>query len=363
MRVLGVNTGTSVDGVDFALVDWSMDNIKNFNIIHQSSYEFDPRVKQEIEKIINKQEAKLEDISNLNFQYSQFIAVLVKEFLLELKASGHDDCIDLIGMHGQTIFHGPKSTLQIGNTSVIAKLTGVPCIGDFRSADIAVGGCGAPLTSYQDETLIRSTTEDIATLNIGGIANITVMEKDNATIAYDTGPGNILIDHLTKKLFRIPFDKDGAIAYQGRINHNFIEQMILRTEYFKLSAPKSTGRELFDEKYADKFLDLGNKENIITNVSYFTSYTISQELQKYNITKVYIAGGGCKNKFIMEHLTKLNPKLEFLSHDDFGIKYQYKEAILFSLLAFTSYHKIQNNMPSSTGASRKVVLGVLAVPD
>lgn len=360
MLVLGINTGTSVDGVDMALVDWNLEDLKKFRIVKQLSFEFDPKVRSDIEVLISKQKGSLEDISNLNFQYSKFIAALVQEFRKELEDDGLDPHIDLIGMHGQTIFHGTKSTMQLGNPSIVAELTDISTIADFRSADIAAGGCGAPLTSFLDHYLIRSETESCATLNIGGIANISVLEIGKPTIAYDTGPGNTLVDLLTKKLFHRNYDKDGQIAYQGKVDESFIKARIDRTDYFQMPPPKSTGRELFDERYADKFLDLGNKENIIATVSYFTAYTISQELKKYQMNKVYISGGGIQNKFIMEHLAILNPSVQFLTHKEFAINCQYKEAILFSLLAFTCYHRIPNNIPSSTGARKATVLGVIA---
>ncbi len=358
--VLGINTGTSVDGVDMALVDWDLNELKNFRIVKEVSFQFDPKVRHDIEALIGKQKGSLEDISNLNFQYSKFIAALVQEFRKELHIDNLNTHIDMIGMHGQTVFHGLKSTLQLGDPSVVAELTNITTVGNFRPADMAAGGCGAPLTSFLDHHLIRSQTESCATLNIGGIANISVMEIGKPTLAYDTGPGNTLIDLLTKKLFYKNFDKDGEIAFQGKVDENFIRSRVERTEYFKQPAPKSTGRELFDEKYADKFLDLGNKENILATVSYFTAYTISQELHKYKISKVYISGGGIHNKFIMQHLHALNPSIQFSTHDEFQIKCEYKEAILFSLLAFTTYHNIPNNIPSSTGAKVPTVLGVIA---
>ncbi|MEY3370150.1 MAG: hypothetical protein RLZZ361_820 [Cyanobacteriota bacterium] len=345
-----------------ALVRWNLDNLKDFKIIKESSYKFDPGVKHDIDILIALQKSSLEDLSNLNFKYTQFISALVSDFIKDLSNENFHEQIDLIGMHGQTVFHGTKSTLQLGNPTVLATISGIPTIADFRSADIAVGGCGAPLTSFIDEKLIRSDTESVATLNIGGIANISVMLVNKPTIAFDTGPGNTLIDSLTQKLFHKPYDLNGAIAYQGRVNEDFIEAMYFKTEYFKLPPPKSTGRELFDDKYADKFLDLGNKENIIATVSHFTVSTITRELKKYPITKLYMSGGGVNNCFIMDHLKRANPRIVFLDHSHFGIKSQYKEAILFSLLAFTSFHGIPNNVPSSTGARREVVLGTLANP-
>lgn len=358
MFVLGINTGTSVDGVDLSLVKWDINNLRNFEIVREVSYEFDPGVKKEIQTLISKQKCYLEEVSDLSFKFTKFISFLVQEFIKE----NSEFNIDLIGFHGQTIFHGEKSTWQIGNPSILAKLTGITTIGDFRPADMAVGGCGAPISSFLDDQLIRSNTETLATLNIGGIANISVMELEKDTLAYDTGPGNTLIDVLVKKLFHKDFDEDGSIATEGKIDHKFLENLVARTEYFEQLPPKSTGRELFCEKYADKFLDLGNKENIVATASYFTVMTISHELQKYPLGKVYVSGGGVQNKFLMTKLREANPDIQFLNHNEFRIKSQYKEAMLFSLLAFTSFNNIPNNIPSSTGAKRATILGVIARP-
>lgn len=357
MRVLGINTGTSVDGVDLALIDWDLHDLKNFKIIAEASYEFDPAVKKEIEILISKQKGSLEEITQLHYKLARFIAFIVNEFRLE-----YNHHFELIGMHGQTVYHGSRCSLQLGNHAVVAKLTGITTIGDFRAGDIAVGGNGAPLTSYIDDVLIRDEKQVRATLNIGGIANISVMEPEKPIIAYDTGPGNTLIDCLTKKLFKQDFDKNGVIASRGKINDRFIDALIKRTDYFDLQPPKSTGRECFDEKFADKFLDLGNKENIIANVTFFTCRTITNELKKFPIKEIYVAGGGFRNQFLMDKLKQLNPEIDFKSHDEFGIRDQFKEAMLFSLLAFTSLHHIKNNVPSSTGAKKATILGVLANP-
>jgi anhydro-N-acetylmuramic acid kinase len=353
--VLGINTGTSVDGVDLALVNWDIKNLSKIEIIKESSYEFDPGVKKDIEVLIGLQKGSLEEISNLNYRFSQFIASLIIDFVNETSEK-----IELLGVHGQTIFHGPLSSFQLIKPSVVAKLTGIPCVADFRSGDIAVGGCGAPLTSFLDDKVIRSNIETRATLNLGGIANISIMEPNKVTLAYDTGPANTLIDVLMKKLFKSDFDNEGKTAFEGKVDERFIDNLIRRTDYFHLSAPKATGRELFDEKYADKFLDLGNKENIIATATYFTVKTIHNELKKYPIKTIFTSGGGIRNKFIMSKLEELNPTLNFTDHSSFGIKSQYKEAVLFSLLAFTSWHKIPNNVPSSTGAKKPTILGVIA---
>lgn len=355
MLVLGVNTGTSVDGVDFALVDWNLNNLKKIKIVKEMSYEFDPGVKHDIEVLIGLQKGSLEEISNLNYKFSQFLASLILDLQKDL-----EEKIDLIGVHGQTIYHGPLSTFQLVKPSVVAKLSGITCIADFRSGDIAVGGCGAPLTSFLDDQIIRDDLEARATLNLGGIANISIMEPGKDTLAYDTGPANTLVDLLMKKLFQKDYDESGEIAFQGKVDEKFIETLIRKTDYFSQDPPKSTGREFFDEKFADKFLDLGNKENIIATASYFTVQTINNELKKYPVKTVYVSGGGLKNEFFMKHLKNSNPNLFFTDHSQFGIKCQYKEAMLFSLLAFTCFNKIPNNIPSSTGAKKATILGVIA---
>lgn len=355
MHVLGVNTGTSVDGLDLLLVNWDTKDLKNFNILGQASYAFDPIIKKDLQNIIKSQKTSLEEISNLNFQYSKFIAFLIKDFVQEYSCQ-----IDLIGMHGQTIFHGSKSTWQLGLPSIVAKLTGFPCVGDFRPGDMAIGGGGAPLMGFLDELLLRDSQKNIATLNLGGIANITIMQKNLPTLAYDTGPANTLIDTLMMKFFGQDFDKNGETAFSGKVDKNFVDQIIAKTDYFHQAPPKSTGRELFNENFANKFLDLGNKENIIASVSYLSIASISLELAKYSLDEIYISGGGLNNKFIIENLKSLHPQINFAENSK--IHAQYKEALLFSLLAMTNYLNIPNNLPSCTGAKHSTILGVIAKP-
>ncbi len=374
MRVLGLNTGTSVDGADLCLIEWNLEKLSGYKVIRSASYDFDKELKQNIEKLIRLQNANLQEISDINFAYSRWLADLINDFKSKKQSpaiksmSSFEDYdengnprpeIELIGIHGQTIFHGLNSTWQLGSGSIIAKLSGIDVFYDFRPADMALGGAGAPLSSYLDEKLIRNQypEECIATLNIGGIANITVMQPGKFTIAYDTGPGNTLIDILMQKLFKKDYDESGSIAFTAKVNEAFVASLYDRCEYFQSPPPKSTGRELFNEKFADKLLDLGNKETIISSASWLTAYSISQELAKYPLTKVFVAGGGRKNKFIMDNLQHLNPSIQFRSHDELNIDDQYKEAMLFSLLAFSSYHGIPNNVPGSTGASGATILG------
>ena len=370
MRTLGVNTGTSVDSVDLCFVLWDLIDIKKYTVLKQKTYDFDPEIRKDILRIINQEKGTLEEISNLNFRFSRFLASLINKFRDELleetihslpsEVRNEKDIIELIGIHGQTIFHGPESTWQIGDGSVIANLTGVMTVSDFRPADMAVGGQGAPLISYLDDALVRDKDHSVGTLNIGGIANLTVMEKDKAAIAFDTGPGNVLVDILMNKLFQRSFDKDGEIAFEGDVDMDFINKYIRENEYFSQKAPKTTGRELFGEKYAEKFFDLGKKENIIATASFYTVKTISDELQKLKIEKLYVSGGGVNNKFIMSNLKKLNPSIDFQSHKDLNIDDRYKEAQLFSLLAYTSFNRKINNIPSSTGAKAATILGKIS---
>jgi len=359
MRTLGINTGTSVDSVDFCFVLWDSKDIKKYKVLKQKTYDFDPEIRKDILKLVNQQKGTLEEISDLNFRFSRFLAALVNDFQQEL-LEAEEGNIDLIGIHGQTIFHGAKSTWQIGEASLIANLTGVTTVSDFRPADMAVGGQGAPLISYLDDSLLRDPEQSIATLNIGGIANLTILEKNKPTVAFDTGPGNVLIDILMNKLYQKSFDKDGEIAFEGNVDLDFVKKYIRENEYFSRAIPKTTGRELFGEKYAEKFFDLGKKENIIATASYYTVKTISEALQKFEIEKVYVSGGGVKNKFIMNNLRQLNPTIKFLSHEDLNINDQYKEAQLFSLLAYTSFNRKINNVPSSTGAKTATILGKIS---
>jgi anhydro-N-acetylmuramic acid kinase len=282
---------------------------------------------------------------------------------------------DFISSHGQTVYHYPfdekidnislKSTLQIGESSVIAKKTGCMVISNFREADIAHGGQGAPLVCFADKHWFKNA----AVQNIGGISNVTVVSDDCLPFGFDTGCGNIMIDYCTQKFFNKKYDKDGEIAESGTISEYWLN-CLLEDEYYFNEPPKTTGREYFSPKYIENILKIAppNKEDIIATLTALTAKTIAQAYERFvypnaHIDTVIVGGGGAYNKFMMKQLRKYLPKrIELKTQEDYGISNNYKEAMAFALLGYCTYYRIPNNVPSCTGAKKSVVLGKITYP-
>lgn len=283
--------------------------------------------------------------------------------------------IDYIGSHGQTIHHFPfdekyigismKSTLQAGDPSVIANLTGITTVGDFRNADVAVNGSGAPLVPYLDYMLFRSKEKSRLLVNIGGIANITYLKKNcraKDVIAFDTGPGNMLIDYISRRYFKKNYDKDGNISGKGELNERLFNDVIDKDYYFKSEPPKSTGREYYNELFIyeiiEKYKRLDRKD-IIRTFTEYTCFTIYYNFIKFigkKADEIFVSGGGAKNKLIMEILNGYfeQPVKEL---NISGINTDNKEAVLFALLAYETMNKNSSNIKQVTGAEKNVILG------
>lgn len=370
--VIGLNSGTSFDGVDVALVGFSRD--LNLKFIDGFVYKYPKVVKEKIRDLIDPvgagRDLHLQDISQLNFLLGEIFAKAVNKIIKKKRLRKKD--ILLIGSHGQTIYHHPdleyiasykiRSTLQIGESSVIAAKTGIKVVSNFREADIACGGQGAPLMPFLDFVFFGKSKNVKATLNIGGISNVTIIGARIVPIAFDIGPGNALIDLVSKKNFNKEFDFNGKLAKKGEILYEFVGRA-LRDPYFKKKPPKSTGKEYFNQKFLEKYFSgIKNKENKIATVTYFTAKVIEKAFKdfifpKYKISEIVLSGGGVNNKILINHLRKLFPNLKITNSDKYGLPYKYKEAILFALLGYTSYLKKLNNMPFCTGAIKKVILG------
>ncbi len=360
-RVIGLMSGTSCDSIDAAICnvypDMSCKLIKGIN------YNYPDSVRTKIFRAFNN-ELSTEELCQLNFETGECFAnasnVLIQEF-------GKPD---FISSHGQTIYHYPfdkkenglslKSTLQIGESSVIASKTGCPVISNFRETDIAYGGQGAPLVCFADKQWFKNS----AIQNIGGISNVTVVSDECLPFGFDTGCGNIMIDYCVQKFFGKKYDKDGEIASQGQISENWLN-CLLEDEYYYTEPPKTTGREYFSPKYIETVLKIAppEKEDIIATLTALTAKTIAQAYERFvypnaHIDTVVVGGGGAYNKFMMNLLRKYLPKrLEIKTHEDYGISNNFKEAMAFALLGYCTYYRIPNNVPSCTGADKSVVLG------
>lgn len=370
MKIIGIMTGTSLDAVDIALADITE---KSLDIIAYDEIKINSVFRDKIIEI-SENPVYIKDISSLNFAVSEIYFRALKEF-----SSKHRILLsrcDAIGIHGQTVWHQPvpdmisniriASTLQLGNPVYLSKKTGLKVISDFRSGDIAYGGQGAPLVPVFDKQFLFSGKNTIA-LNIGGIANVTFIPKsgnENEIIAFDTGPGNMLIDIMTSKLFGEKYDKNGEIANNGKLIPEFYEEL-MEMEYLKRKPPKSTGRELFNFNLINKLIRQEYKsENIIRTLTEFTASTIAINIKMVCNTNAEIiaSGGGAKNRFLMNLLKDKLKGYDLFISDQKGIPSDAKEALCFAYLAYLNLEKLPGNLPSVTGASQKTVLGSVSYP-
>lgn len=370
--VIGVNSGTSVDSVDIALV-----KIKGFGldtelrVLKYHEYKYPECIKNLIFECFSNSSSTVEKICSLNFILGRFYAQKIIDFI----KSSSEKKIDLIGSHGQTVYHIPtnkklcsisaKSSLQLGDPSVICALTGIDTVGEFRYGDIALGGDGAPLVPYLDYILFRSDKKSRLLINIGGISNLTFLEKGcskDEILAFDTGPGNILIDLSMKILFNKDFDKDGYTAYKGKFDKEIFDILKKADKFFCRKPPKSTGREYYNYMFLEKVLNERKflREDIINTLTYYTYFTIRYNVENFinkNIDEVYITGGGSKNMYLMELLREFFGKDKIKKFEFFGINECNKEAVLFAVLANEAINRSPANIPTVTGSKNYVVLG------
>jgi anhydro-N-acetylmuramic acid kinase len=381
MRVLGMMSGTSADGIDVALVRISgappSITVKLEGHHHVA---FPARVREAVLRLANGAATTPAEISRLNFLLGQDFGhaaiTACKRWRVPLRQ------ISLIGSHGQTIYHqgiasnflGERrvaSTLQIGEPSVIAELTGVPTIGDFRPADMAAGGQGAPLVPFVDYMLYRHPKRGRVALNIGGIANVTAIPlraQPGDVLAFDTGPGNMIVDALVERLTRgrERYDKDGKIALRGCIVPALLNRMMSHS-YLAKKPPKTAGREQFGQAYAAGVFAWAKKhrirtEDLICTVTVFTSLSIATAIQRWvsprmHVDELIVSGGGAQNPLMMAYLAALLPRSAIVSSNQFGMPTQAKEALAFAVLAYEAYHGRANNLPSATGAAHPAILG------
>jgi len=344
------------------------------------TYPFPKGFKKYLLRQSDRRTARIDEIARLNFIMAQLFADAAKK--IARKSGISMSKIDLIGSHGQTIHHLPgvrkmfgkvvRATLQIGDPSVIAKLTGVVTVGNFRSGDIAVGGTGAPLVPYVDYLLFRSNDRTRALLNIGGIANVTVLPKGcgvDDVCAFDTGPGNMLIDGLMERFFGKPFDHDGEIASRGNILPSLLLPL-MHHPFLAQRPPKSTGREEFGEKLIHRILRKSKrqrKEDVIATVTEYTALCVYHSYLKYvrrkkRIDELIVSGGGVHNAYLMNALKDYFKGVTVRPMGDLGYSSDAKEAVCFALLANETLHGNPSNVPGATGAKSRTALGTICLP-
>ncbi len=383
MRVLGMMSGTSADGIDVALVRIS-GAPPSLSIKFEGHHHvrFPVRVRDAILRLANGGATTTAEISQLNFllgeEFGAAAVAACKRWRVPLRQIG------LIGSHGQTIFHqgvaarflGTRkvaSTLQIGEPSIIAARTGVTAIGDFRPGDMAAGGQGAPLVPFVDYLLYRDRKVGRVALNIGGIANVTVIPvaaRPEDVFAFDTGPGNMIIDALVERATRrrLSFDKNARIALRGTVVRPLLETM-LRSPYLRLPPPKTAGREQFGLEYADELIRWAKKrregtEDLVRTATIFTALSIADSFRRFifsrvRVNELIVAGGGTKNPLLMAQLRAALPGIEIVPSARFGVPAEAKEALAFAVLAYEAFHGRANNLPSATGATRAAIMGKL----
>lgn len=370
--VAGILSGTSADGVDTVLLTIiGKGKSMKLNVIDFETFPIRSELKRKILDCSSDKKTSTEDICRLNFVIGNLFSSCILKLIKRNKLLSKD--IDLIGSHGQTIYHYPsnkryfgensKSTLQIGDPSVIANKTGITTVGDFRTADVAAGGDGAPLVPYLDYILFSSNNKNRILINIGGISNCTYLKKScrkEDVIAFDTGPGNMLIDSAMMILFNKKFDTDGKTAFKGKVNFKLFEFLIYSDKYFKKAFPKSTGREYYGEVYLKNILKnfkTASREDIITTITKFTAYTIYYNIRKFKADEILISGGGVRNKALMNYLNEYTGDIPVRELNIGGINPDNKEAVLFAVLASELISGIKTNLMSVTGASKNVYLG------
>ena len=365
MNILGMMSGTSFDGIDSALCEFKVvDSEIQIKLLHFESKNYDSDVRDKIVAAMPPLTTSMLDVCVLDTLIGQSFTAAAKSAIANSKMQP-----DLIVSHGQTLFHWideaskARGTLQLGEASWIAEGTGVQVLSNIRSRDVAAGGQGAPLVSVLDQLLLSDSQTAQGALNLGGISSITVTSQSMKPIAYDIGPANGLMDAAIDAYSSgaTTFDKDGQLAAKGVVNQVQLAQL-LEHPYYKLQAPKSTGKEIFHLPYIlEVFGPIANWviEDVMATLLELTVETVALEVEKFQLSSLYVAGGGAANTQLMKRMQERLSNCRILSISELGISTQSKEAIAFALIGFLSLHGLAGQIPSCTGASGERILGSL----
>jgi len=356
VRVIGLISGTSFDAIEAAAVDFELaGEVLEARLVATSSRPYESQLRSRIAAALPPARTTLAEVCELDTLIGQAFAEAAATLELDSPA-------ELVCSHGQTVFHWVKGTralgtLQLGQPAWIAERLGVPVVSDVRIGDIAVGGQGAPLASVLDVLLLGDSDRPCAALNLGGIANVTVIRPGEEPFAYDTGPANALLDlAMARDGAGETFDRDGARARRGRVDAALLERL-LSEPYYRLEPPKTTGKELFHAEYlADVRLPL---DDLLATLVALTVETLARELERWGVERVVASGGGARNPAIMEGLRTRLPGVDFSIFDELGVPAESKEAVVFALIGFLTAHGLSGAIPSCTGAARAAVLGTI----
>ena len=381
--VVGLMSGTSADGVDAALCEVSGEGRGNVKVklLGKFSQEYPDMVRDRVLKVSETNNGTSAELCELNFLLGELFAAATNSLIDGAGVKRED--VDLIGSHGQTISHIPPrtdsqtfqlgATLQIAEPAVIAERTGITVVSNFRTRDMAAGGQGAPLVPFVDFLMFSSDEKTRVALNIGGISNVTYLPAHGnieSTLAYDTGPGNMIVDAMIQYLTQgdQSYDRDGAMAESGTVHPQLMNEM-LKHEYLHRSPPKSTGREEFGVQFAIQMYEWGTKNgmvimprDIVATATKFTALTIADSIKKFlapkgKIDELIVSGGGAMNPVLMQHLAGELPDLKMTNSDEYGFPLKSKESIAFAILARETILGRPSNLPSATGAAGPRILG------
>ncbi len=373
-RVVGLMSGTSGDGIDVAIVDMGSRSIR---VRGYETLDYSESLRAQLLALVAGDTVRLDELCHLNFVLAHVFADAIIQVCRKFKIALPS--IDLIGSHGHTVCHRPKgrrfgkqtvrSTLQIGEPAIIAQRTGIRTVSDFRPADMAVGGQGAPLVPFADLLMFQSAKSNRAIQNIGGIANVTWLGRKDCSdqvMAFDTGPGNMVIDRFAQLLTggKKRYDRDGRMAREGRVHRGLLAEM-LKHSFLRRRPPKSTGREEFGCHYSDKQFRQARKSRIapadlMATVTSFTARTIGQAYRRFLPQlpdEMVLCGGGAHNKTLVGMLSAELADVRLVFSDDLGVPCDAREAAAFAVLACAAAKGRCNNVPAATGASRAVIMG------
>jgi anhydro-N-acetylmuramic acid kinase len=389
MTVAGIMSGTSADGIDVAVVRITPGRPRpSLKLLAHEGFKFPSALRRAVLSAMNAASTTTAELARLNWRLGLAYAEAVQATL-----KLHPVKLDLIGCHGQTLYHQPREimyagrkfscTWQAGEAQVIASTLGIPVVSNFRPSDMLAGGQGAPLVPLLDYVLFADSKRGRVLQNIGGIANLTAIPAGatpDDVIAFDTGPGNMVIDALAHQLFGKPFDRNGLLAAKGKVIPPALEAA-MRNPYFKLKPPRTAGREQFGREYAVKFLascqrQSSNPEDALATATAFTAESIAQSYKQFVLPKMkvigeknssvdyIVSGGGARNRTLMTMLAeRLQPMgCQLSTSDSFGLPSQAKEAAAFALLAWQTWHHLPGNVSAATGATRAAILGQVTTP-
>ena len=366
---IGIMSGTSLDGVDAALVEISGVNEKTkVELVQFSTLSIPEDIDQQIRESFSLETSNSALISSLNVDLGDLFADAAIKVSEDAGIDLKD--VEFIASHGQTIYHIPEqtdkyrsSTLQIGEAAVIAERTGCMVISDFRPRDMAVGGQGAPIVPYSEYILYRDTKKTRLLQNIGGIGNVTVIPPNaslNDLIAFDTGPGNMVINELSSHFYNESYDKDGENAASGKVNEELLDAW-MNHPYILRKAPKTTGREEFGLQFVQEALDNYklSANDWLATATMFTAKSIAKSAKQYltEETDLIIGGGGSYNSTLVQYIQAALPEVNVIRQEDLGLSSDAKEAVAMAILGNQTYHRQPSNVPSATGASKAVILG------